>query len=153
MTENITLQRYVEQLPVEVLILLIQRHVLILVHRRQEGTRSGQSVPGMVDMGGCRVGGSSVGWGGEGGGGGVAGGLQDERTGVVDVSLGGEPSDGRHLSRIVSWRLILTRGRSMVLGRCVTGVYHGYGSDETTGALVSGVRSTALIVCTVVTGH
>ena len=38
--ENITLERNVEELAVEVLVLVIQGDIFILIHRRQEGAGS-----------------------------------------------------------------------------------------------------------------
>ena len=86
---NIRLEGQVQELPVQVLLLLLQRDVLVLVHRGQEGPRPGQSVPGVIEVGGYGVRGRPVrrqggGWGGGGGG------VQQEGSGVVDVSLQGK---------------------------------------------------------------
>ena len=85
---HIRLERQVEELTGEILLLLLQGDVLVLVHRGQEGARPAQSVPGVVEVGrdgvrGGAVGREGGGWGGGGGGGGV----QQEGSGVVDVSL------------------------------------------------------------------
>ena len=83
----IRLEGQVQQLPVQVLLLLLQRDVLVLVHRGQERPRPGQSVPGVIQVGWYGVGGRPVRRQGGGRGGGRGGGVQQERSGVVDVGL------------------------------------------------------------------
>ena len=61
---DIGLERKVEELTVEVLLLVVKWHILVLVNRRQERTWSAQSVPRMVEVGGDGVGRSTVGRGG-----------------------------------------------------------------------------------------
>ena len=88
MRPNVRLQGEVQQLAVEILLLLLQGDVLVLVHRGQEGSRSGQPVPGGVEVGWDGVRGGAVGrQGGDRGGGGGGGRVQQEGSGVVDVSL------------------------------------------------------------------
>ena len=89
---HVRLQGQVQQLAVEVLLLLLQRDVLVFVHRREERPGPGEAVPGVVEVGRDRVRGSSVGRQ-EG-----AGGLHHQGSGVVDIRLRGEPSNWIHLA-------------------------------------------------------
>lgn len=101
MGAHVRLERKVEQLAVEVLVLVINWHIFVLVHGREEWTRSAESVPRMVEVGGDGMRRGAVGRGGECGpldwwpGGGR--GVQQQGRGVVDVCLSGEPSNWVHL--------------------------------------------------------
>ena len=116
---TVTLQHgQVEQLPVQVLLLVLQSHVLILIHRRQQRPGPGQSVPGVIEVSGGGVRRGAV-WRSREGGGVTWGSVQHQRRGVMNISLSGEPPNGLNLRggegrgmRIgltVRWRLILSR--------------------------------------------